>query len=201
MAGKTTPVAQDAHVKRFSRWADTYERSLIQRLYFGPIQARMLRFLEQTGPTEPPHCIVDVGCGTGRLLRAVAVRWPQAQLAGIDPAAGMIAQARRLTPQAMFALAAAEALPFADGSVDLVLSSLSLHHWADPQQGLYEVARILRPGGCLCLADQTAFVAKVLGQRITTLQQLQDLYAAAGLTLRRHLRLHTRFVLITLAEK
>lgn len=44
-------------------------------------------------------------------------------------------------------------LPYPDGSVALVVSSLSLHHWPDPQAGLAEIHRILRPGGQAWLYD------------------------------------------------
>ena len=201
MDDNTTPSTNHRRVARFDRWAGTYDRSLMQRLYFIPVQMRMLDFLGHADLEIVPHCVVDVGCGTGRLLQSFAERWPEAQLIGVDPAEGMIVEARQRSPGARFECAPAEALPLADGTVDLVLSSLSLHHWADQQQGLCEVARVLRPGGYLCLADQTTIVAKLLGQRISSLDHLRDLFTRAGLTLQQHLRLHTRFAIITLSQK
>ncbi|HKD97163.1 MAG TPA: class I SAM-dependent methyltransferase, partial [Micromonosporaceae bacterium] len=44
-------------------------------------------------------------------------------------------------------------LPFADGSFDLVVSSLSLHHWDEPEAAVPELARVLRPGGRVCIYD------------------------------------------------
>ena len=44
-------------------------------------------------------------------------------------------------------------LPFADGSVDLVVSTLSLHHWDDPAAGLDEIVRVLAPGGQAWIYD------------------------------------------------
>lgn len=50
-------------------------------------------------------------------------------------------------------VATAEALPFPSGSGDLVLTTMSFHHWADQRRGLAEVRRVLAPGGRLLLAD------------------------------------------------
>lgn len=80
----------DDDVKRFNRWAATYDQSVMHQWYFGPVHARMLDLIEQKNLTESPHCIIDVGYGTGRLLRAASVRWPQARLLGVDPAERMI---------------------------------------------------------------------------------------------------------------
>lgn len=134
---------------RFDRWAATYEQSFLQRWYFDPVHSKMLDLLARAGPKNPPSCILDVGCGTGRLLRAASVSWPAARLMGVDPAPRMVAEAQRLAPNAIFEIATAEALPFPDQSADLVLSSLSFHHWADQNKGLQEIARVLRPGGSI----------------------------------------------------
>ncbi len=72
---------------------------------------------------------------------------------GVDPAPGMVAVARRLTPEATFETGQAEQLPLPDASVDVALSTLSFHHWQNQAAGLREIARVLRPGGCFVLAD------------------------------------------------
>jgi ubiquinone/menaquinone biosynthesis C-methylase UbiE len=100
-----------------------------------------------------PGVLLDVGCGTGRLLRSAARRWPKTHLIGVDPAPGMVAEARRLTPQARFHSGSAEQLPLPDASVDLVLSTMSFHHWQNQGAGLPEIARVLRSGGYFVLAD------------------------------------------------
>jgi len=161
----------------------------------------MLDFLVQEGPKDPPSCIIDVGCGTGRLLRAAAVRWPEAQLFGIDPAEQMVSEANRLNPNAIFKLASAEALPFSDQTADIVLSSLSFHHWANQKKGLQEIARVLRPGGLFCLSDHTILLAKLFSEKVKSRNQIRALIVGAGLAVRQHQRLGMRFVLITLAQK
>jgi ubiquinone/menaquinone biosynthesis C-methylase UbiE len=187
--------------KRFNRWAMTYDQSAMQRWYFGPIHSKMLEILDQQKPIEPPRDIIDVGCGTGRLLRAAAARWPHAQLFGVDPAEKMISEAKRFNPSAIFKVAEAESIPFPDQSADLVLSSLSFHHWADQRKGLQEIARVLRLGGQFCLADHTIRLATVLHERGKSLNQIRALLRDVGLGVLLNQKLRTRFVLITLAQK
>ena len=104
-----------------------------------------------------PQRILDVGCGTGYLLRVLADGYPAAQeLAGIDAAPNMIETAKRHTDdeRLTFASGVAEQLPYDDASMDLVVSSTSFDHWSDQGAGLAECARVLRAGGHLVLVDQ-----------------------------------------------
>jgi ubiquinone/menaquinone biosynthesis C-methylase UbiE len=114
----------------------------------------MLKAVAGSG-APAPSALLDVGCGTGRLLEKAGALWPAARLLGADPAAGMIEVARRRIPQATLDVAGSEALPLPDASVDLVLTCLLLYNWKDRAQGLREAARVLGPGGRLCLADIT----------------------------------------------
>jgi ubiquinone/menaquinone biosynthesis C-methylase UbiE len=188
-------------LRRFNRWAAGYDQSILHRWYFGPIHSKMLDVLEQEMIGKPPADIVDVGCGTGRLLRAAAVRWPQARLFGVDPAERMISEARRLNPRATFIIAPAEAIPLGDESADLALSSLSFHHWADQAKGLQEIVRILRPGGRLCLADHTLRLASVVHEGAKSPRQIRTLIKGAGLAMVLRQRLWMRFAFIALAKK
>ncbi len=188
-------------VKRFDRWAATYDRSALQRLFFGPVHSKMLDLLAQEGPTDPPGRILDVGCGTGRLLRAASARWPEAQLFGVDPAEQMVSEAKRHHPNATFKPGSAESLPFPDQTADLVLSSISFHHWADHSKGLQEIARVLRPGGWLCLADHIFLLARLFGEKVQSRDQIRALITGAGLAVQQQHRMGIRYVLITLAQK
>jgi ubiquinone/menaquinone biosynthesis C-methylase UbiE len=103
-----------------------------------------------------PRRVLDIGCGTGYLLRLLAERCPQAtELAGIDAAPSMIGAAERAADdlRLRFTVGAAERLPYPDVAFDLVVSTTSFDHWADQQAGLGECARVLAPGGHLVLAD------------------------------------------------
>ena len=84
-------------VQHFDRWSSTYETSPLQRLIFDRVHRHVLALASDL---PAPAAILDIGCGTGKLLRAAAARWPRATLVGVDPAAGMVEVARRLTPGA-----------------------------------------------------------------------------------------------------
>jgi SAM-dependent methyltransferase len=104
-----------------------------------------------------PRRVLDVGCGTGYLLRGLAGRYPQAHaLIGVDAAPAMVEVAAAHAPDERVGLsvAVAEALPFPAGAFDLVVSTTSFDHWSDQQQGLAECHRVLDPGGRLVLVDQ-----------------------------------------------
>jgi ubiquinone/menaquinone biosynthesis C-methylase UbiE len=109
---------------------------------------------------RPGESVLEVGCGTGELTRRARARaGAAAVVCGIDPAAEMIAVARGKSERARlgidYRVAAIEALPFADASFDVVLSSLMMHHLPEDLKplGLAEVRRVLKPGGRLLIVD------------------------------------------------
>jgi ubiquinone/menaquinone biosynthesis C-methylase UbiE len=104
--------------------------------------------------------VLDVGCGSGRLTLA-AQGWvgENGEAFGIDPSPEMIEVARqnakRAGSKAKFERGLAESLPFPDGSFDVVLNRLMLHHLPEDlkQRGLAEMRRVLKPGGICLVVD------------------------------------------------
>jgi SAM-dependent methyltransferase len=101
-----------------------------------------------TGP------LIDVGCGTGSLARAMATRWPARSVIGVDVAPPYVAFARaeaRLD-NLVFAEADAMQLPYADAAFDGAAAQLVLNFVPDPVAALAEMKRVTAPGGRLVAA-------------------------------------------------
>jgi ubiquinone/menaquinone biosynthesis C-methylase UbiE len=109
--GASTAENKADDIEYFNRWSLTYENSWGQWFLFDRLQRRVLNMAEKG---HIPNTVLDVGCGTGRLLRKARKYWPKAQLIGVDPADGMIENARRLMPDAKFYVSQAESLPLLD---------------------------------------------------------------------------------------
>ena len=114
--------------------------------------------------------VLDVGTGPGTMPRLIAGSAPGLQVDGIDVAPEMIAWAQQTaTPGVTYTVADVAALPWPDATFDVVVSTLSQHHWADVDAGLREVRRVLRPGGQAWVYDvrwalpQEESVAAALG--------------------------------------
>ena len=147
--------------------------------------------------------VLDIGCGTGYLLRQIAQQLPTAvELAGIDAAPGMVEVAQTLAPASgrlHFSVGFVEKLPYPTGSFDLVVSTTSFDHWADQRAGLEECARVLVPGGHLVLTDlfSLLLVPTLLAGhrgRARTTARAGRLLTAAGFRSPRWHRIHTLFL-------
>jgi ubiquinone/menaquinone biosynthesis C-methylase UbiE len=188
-------------VQSFERRSGTYENSFMQNFIFDWIHRIALGAVP---PRIQPESILDIGCGTGRLLRKAALRWPAVNLNGVDPAEGMVTAARRLTPGAWFQVSPAESIPLSDGSVDLVLSTMSFHHWQDQGQGVKQVGRVLRPGGVFVLVD---ICVPFWLQRINphgrqaNPSAVSGMFAQAGLDVQAQRRVMARFLLVTIGSR
>ncbi|HEU5379881.1 MAG TPA: methyltransferase domain-containing protein [Ktedonobacteraceae bacterium] len=186
-------------VELFERWGSTYERSWMQRRLFDPVHSAVL---QQAASRFKPASVLDIGCGSGRLLRKAHDFWPEAHLSGIDPAQNMLEVARHLTPGARFSIGFGEALPLEDASVDLAFSTISFHHWRDQAAGVREVARVLRPGGSFLLADFTFPTWLTwLYPRVHSAAQMRALFEQAGLDVQAQPGPVARLVRITIGTR
>lgn len=104
----------------------------------------------------PCRAYLDAGCGDGRYLAALPSLGPlPGRIVGVDIAESILETARRAClgagVQAELVRANLEALPFADGSFDVILRAQVIEHLLAPERGVSELARVLEPGGTLLL--------------------------------------------------
>lgn len=186
--------------RRFELWSSSYERSSLQRMLFDRVHEAVFRAANEGAALD---AILDVGCGTGRLLREAHRRWPDAQVIGVDLSPGMIEQARQLAKYATLFVASAEDLPLPPSSIDLAVSTMSFHHWTDQVGGIQEVVRVLRPGGRLFLADPAApaWMRRTgLTHALSASEQRRAL-ASCGLTVIEQQPILSRYLTLTIGRK
>lgn len=159
-------------------------------------EAVLSRVVELARP-QPADVALDVGTGTGHTAIALATR--VARVTGTDVTPEMLAEARALAGRrgvgnVTFEIADVEALPYVDGSFDIVTCRRALHHFLRPEAALAEMRRVMRPGGRLVIDDRSvpddADVDEVMNRldilhdgshvREYRPRELADMVAAAG---------------------
>jgi SAM-dependent methyltransferase len=105
-----------------------------------------VEFLDAVGVTAGLRAL-DVGCGPGALTGALVDRLGADAVAAADPSPPFVAECARRHPGVDVRLGPAEAIPFDDGSFDVVLAQLVLHFVTDPEAAGREFRRVLRPEG------------------------------------------------------
>ena len=128
--------------------------------------------------------VLDVGTGPGHLLVEIARRRPNLELVGLDLSRKMLKIAKELTEQdegggvnitevrtpLLIRLVRGDVrnLPFSDGAFDLVVSTLSIHHWHDPVRGIQECLRVTAPGGRCWIYDLRTDVPQRMYAKLIT---------------------------------
>lgn len=126
----------------------------------------------------PDHRVLDLACGTGTLAIQAKLQVPGASITGLDGDPEMLARARLKATRTGAAITLDEglsyALPYAVGSFDRVLSSLFFHHLvrSDKLKTLAEIARVLKPGGELHVADWGAAANPLMRAAFVSIQVL-----------------------------
>lgn len=117
------------------------------------------RVAEDLAKTAPRARVLEIGSGPGRLATKLAALAPEVHVVGIDIVPEMVERASALAAKSdvgdrvTFQVGDVAALPFPDATFDVVVSTLSLHHWANPARGLSEIYRVLRPDGIARIYD------------------------------------------------
>jgi ubiquinone/menaquinone biosynthesis C-methylase UbiE len=97
--------------------------------------------------------LLDIGTGPGYVPIEVARRSQNVEIKAIDISSAMVTIARKnakdaeLSERVQFEYGSAEHIPYGDGYFDLIVSTLSFHHWANPRECLKEIHRVLKIGG------------------------------------------------------
>jgi ubiquinone/menaquinone biosynthesis C-methylase UbiE len=129
---------------------------------------RIARTVAALAPAEAG--VLDIGCGPGQLAIRLAGQRPGLHVSGVDLDPAMIARAWAHAAREFalddpakptFLVGDVDALPFAERSFDLAVSTFSLHHWSDPVAGFAELYRVLRPGGLALIWDISGPVRRI----------------------------------------
>jgi SAM-dependent methyltransferase len=126
--------------------ADAYDR------YIGRYAPELAAALISAAGVQPGQRALDVGCGPGALTAALAELLGAERVAAVDPSEPFAEACAARVEGARVELAAAEALPFGDGSYDAVLSQLVVNFMSDAPAGVREMRRVTRPGGTVAAA-------------------------------------------------
>ncbi|MGI0481722.1 class I SAM-dependent methyltransferase [Geminocystis sp. CENA526] len=138
----------------FDRWSNFYDVTLTTIFYQG-IHQRLLQYVNLSAD----DFILDLGCGTGKLLNRLGDKFPEIKGIGGDLSPEMLRQARannRHHPRFIFTLANACDLPFANHQFDAIFNTISFLHYPNPELVFQEISRVLKPDGYFYLADYTS---------------------------------------------
>lgn len=175
----TTSSIKATVAQQFGAVADNYRTSSVHAA--GEDLPQLVAHAELAGG----EAVLDAGSGAGHTALAFAPH--VAQVVSVDLAPSMLAQGRRGAQErgltnVEFREADVEALPFADGAFDVIVSRYSAHHWPHPQRALAEFRRLLRPGGRLLISDIVSYDDFTADTHLQAIELLRD---------RSHVRDHT----------
>lgn len=143
---------------------DEMARGFDEAFFKDPMYAMILAAMVKSAARGEASRVLDLGCGTGNLISLLLEEFPGARISGVDPSRGMreVCEERFAEkPDVEIKGGNAQDIPYPDGSFDLIVSSLALHH-VPPElkpDMAEEIARVLEPGGRFIHADPFCGVA------------------------------------------
>jgi demethylmenaquinone methyltransferase / 2-methoxy-6-polyprenyl-1,4-benzoquinol methylase len=142
----------------FDRLAGRYD--LLNTVLSGGADGRWRRRSAAATALGRAGCALDVACGSGKLTAALRKHATDGLVVGLDFSARMLGEAVRRSPGPLYARGDALRLPFRDDTFDAVTIAFGLRNLADPQLGMREMRRVLKPGGVAAVLE---FVRPRLG--------------------------------------
>ena len=161
---------------------DSYEK-VSRMLPFKILRILAIRRLKKM---DPRGLLADIGCGPGYFTGDMARALPDVTITAVDIADEMLVRARRnlsspdIADRINYQQGDIHALPFEDNSLDFVVSTFSLHHWAEPPRAFREIHRVLKPQGQFLIFDTRRdspwlyYQALKLAQKFILPSQLQE---------------------------
>ena len=132
--------------EEFNRWAEVGRGEGMERDHL-PITLPVLEKMR----LEATDNVLDVGCGSGWLARRLAERVPEGRVVGMDVSDEMIRVARRTSLESeniLYATGEVGEIPWEANFFNHAISVESAYYWPEPESGIREIFRVLRPGGC-----------------------------------------------------
>lgn len=145
----------------FDHWAAYYD-SLFPTFFYRAIHQRLLEYVYLKDNAQ----VLDLGCGTGLLLKRLVEKFPQIKGVGSDISSSMLEEANlknEYCEKISFVKSKAESLSFKDKQFDAVFCTISFLHYSEPKEVLYQVNRVLKDGGIFYLVDLYGWLADIFG--------------------------------------
>ncbi len=169
--------------------------ALLGRTVFAKGNAKVNAWIVQQLDMPPGSHALEIGCGPGLAIQAIAARFPESHIVGIDRSRRMVQQARHRNAASIqsgrieIREADANSLPFPDATFDTVVAVHVLYFWTDPVATLRAIHRVMRPGGQIVLGyalehdaphTSRAAFAQAGARFYPTAQAIEAMLEAAG---------------------
>lgn len=157
---------EEKSARNYNAIADDYDNS-----FEGKYTERFKKLLLEEVKPKAGDTVLDVACGNGTFLKMLADKWDIIGK-GVDISEKMIVNARQKAPDMTFEVAKCDAIPFGDGSVDIITVSAAYHHFPNVKSFAKETYRLLKQGGRMYIAEiyYPAFVRLMLNPFVPLLK-------------------------------